>query len=169
MFHRIEEILHFDEFHRSYPRMQALHEIRDDLLQRWKRDKWPLLLRCQLQRWVKFITTIKSLLISLLQRVNNYSNDRNNDTIVKCMNRKDLLKIPAVRTLRFVSVSIFYRENFCDALPLYKTFYIAQYDAFNVAINIENGTITLISHQFRFFFQLRCSYFRLVLRRFTCI
>lgn len=38
MFHRIEEI-YFDEFHRSYPRMQALHQIRDDLLQRWKRDK----------------------------------------------------------------------------------------------------------------------------------
>lgn len=71
---------------------------------------------------------------------------------MKCSDRKDLLEILAIQTLRFVSVSIFYRENFCDALPLYKTFYIAQYAAFNVAINIENGTITLISHQFRFFF-----------------
>lgn len=71
---------------------------------------------------------------------------------MKCLNRKDLLEILAIQTLRFVSVSMFYRENFCDALPLYKTFYIAQYAAFNVAINIENGTITLISHQFRFFF-----------------
>lgn len=62
---RIEEILYFDEFHRSYPRMQALHEIRDDLLQRWKRDKWPLLLRWQLQRWVQFITTIKSKMFDI--------------------------------------------------------------------------------------------------------
>lgn len=56
----MKEILYFDEFHRSYPRMQALHEIRDDLLQRWERDKWPLLLRCQLERWAKFIATIES-------------------------------------------------------------------------------------------------------------